>query len=282
MIREGRTGIGQLYTGLLAVVYDRLRTARHGVEADEISTVRLRPLTDTETPELLLEDALYGLELRTDDIRMLAHMLDHAMDILEEAYMTKLIYLIIADGLVLHLVTDIIEVVRARRERCEAGTREGDLRGRGKLINHIRITRALTLSEDLDEVILVLIIEVMYTVGVVPVNTEVTCSRLETCETTYGLIAVAVALRVGVLRDAPDALDGVVFLHELLDHVHIRTGRRHRNIDHLDAEVLGDTEVTVVARYRTEPLHLIKLTPWCGAHNAVGHRSRNGIIHDIQ
>ena len=38
--------IGQLYTGLLAVIYDRLRTARHGVEADEVTTVRLRPLTD--------------------------------------------------------------------------------------------------------------------------------------------------------------------------------------------------------------------------------------------
>ena len=204
---------------------------------------------------------------------MLAHMLDHAMDILEETYMTKLIYLIIADGLVLHLVTDIIEVVRARRECCETRTREGDLRGRGKLIDHIRITRTLTLGEDLDEVILILIIEVMYTVGVIPVDTEVTCSRLETCETTYGLIAVAVALRVTVLRNAPDALDGVVFLHELLDDVHIRTGRCHRNVDHLDTEVLGDAEVTVIARYRTEPLHLIELTPWCRTHDAVGHRS---------
>ena len=46
VVREGRTGIGQLYTGLLAVIYDRLRTARHGVEADEVTTVRLRPLTD--------------------------------------------------------------------------------------------------------------------------------------------------------------------------------------------------------------------------------------------
>ena len=42
---------------------------------------------------------------------MLTHVLDHTMDVLEETYMTKLIYLIVADGLMLHLVTDIIEVV---------------------------------------------------------------------------------------------------------------------------------------------------------------------------
>ena len=83
---------------------------------------------------------------------------------------------------------------------------------------------------------------------------------------------------VPVSKKSASVYKSVVILYKSI----FRAAMESRIIDHLDAEVLGDTEVTVVARYWTEPLHLIELTPWCGAHNAVGHRSRNGIIHDIQ
>ena len=42
---------------------------------------------------------------------MLLHVLHHTVNILEETNMTKLVYLIVSDGLVLYLLLNIVQVV---------------------------------------------------------------------------------------------------------------------------------------------------------------------------
>ena len=61
-----------------------------------------------------------------------------------------------------------------------------------------------------------------------------------------------VAGRVAVLRHAPHAPDAGVLAHQPLDHVHVGPVVGHRHRDHLDAEVLADGEVAVVAGHRAE------------------------------
>ena len=213
---------------------------------------------------------------------MLPHMLDHIMNILEEAHVTELIHLIMADRLIAELSLNILQIVGARGDRGDAGAREGDLRGGGELIDEVRIPRPLALREDLDQVILLLVIEVMHAVGIVPVNPEILCRGLQPRESPDRLVAVAVALGVGILRHTPDPLDALILSDQSLDKSHIRAARRHRDRNHLDSEVLRDAEVPVIARDRAEPLHLIQPAPGDIPHHTVRHGTGNGVIHHIQ
>ena len=281
-VGEGSARTGELHAGLLALVHHLLCAAVHGLKADEVAAVGLGPAADAEAAQLLLEDILYHFELGANDLRMLPHVLHHAVDVLEEAYMPQLIHLVVADGLVLHLPLDVIHVVGAGGQCGDTGAREGDLRGGSELVNHIRIAGPLALCQNLDEVILVLVIQVMDAVSIVPVNTEVLGCRLQAGKAAHRLVAVAIALGVGVLGNTPDALDGLVLPHQLLHHIHIRTCRRHGHIDHFKAEVLCNAEMPVIAGHRAEPLHLVQLAPGGIAHHAVGHGTGNGVIHHIQ
>ena len=104
---------------------------------------------------------------------MLPHVLDHAVDILEEADVAQLVHLVVTYGLHSELLLDVIEVIQRGSERRNAGAREADLGGRSKLVDKVRIARALALRENLDNRILIEVIEVMNRVGIVPVKTEI-------------------------------------------------------------------------------------------------------------
>ena len=58
---------------------------------------------------------------------MLTHMLNHTVNILKETDMTKLVYLIVTNGLMLHLILDIIQVVGAGCQCRNTGSRESNL-----------------------------------------------------------------------------------------------------------------------------------------------------------
>ncbi len=78
------------------------------------------------------------------------------------------------------------------------------------------------------------------------------------------------------------ALDGFILRDELLYHVHIRTGGIHRNRDHINPEIFGDAEMTVIPRNRAEKFHLIEAAPRRVAHDTVRISSGDRVVHDIE
>ena len=60
----------------------------------------------------------------------------------------------------------------------DAGAGETDLGCGSKLVSQIRIARSLALSQDLNEMILIVVIKMMDGVSVIPVNTEILGCRL--------------------------------------------------------------------------------------------------------
>ena len=229
-----------------------------------------------------MQDLIYGLELRADDGRVFLHMFGQPVDVLEETHVAELVYLVVADRLVLQLIQDVFHIVGRGCQRGDATSREGDLGGRRDLVDQIGISRALAFRQDLDQVVLLRVVQMMYAVSIVPEDTEVRCGRFQPREPTYSLIAVGDAGRVRVFRHTPDAFDGFVFGNEFFHNVHIRAGLCHRHRDHFDPKVFRDGKVAIVAGHRAEEFHTVQFSPGRIAHDAVCDGTGNGVIHHIQ
>ena len=115
-------------------------------------------------------------------------MFMNACKILKESYMTELIQLVMADGLDLHIFAEIVQVCFGRSHCRDTGTRETDLGSGSKFIYHIRIASLSALVQYLEKEILILVIKMMNTVSVVPVNTEIRSRRLQMRETLHRLL----------------------------------------------------------------------------------------------
>ena len=123
----------------------------------------------------------------------------------------------------------------------------------------------------------------MHDVGLIPEDLEVGRSGLHLGEALDGLIAVGVAVGVGILRHAPDALDGVILGHQFFHHVHIRAIGGHGHADQLKAELLSDGKVAVVAGHRAEELALLHLRPGAGRLREAEHIADvDQIVHQLQ
>ena len=128
MIRPCGTGGCHFNACLLRLVNDLLRAAFHSVKADEISALRSCPRRDTKAAEILIKNLLNRFELRPDNVRMLSHVLGHSVNVFKEAYMAKLIDLVISDRLVLELSPDVFQIVRRCGKRRDTAARESNLR----------------------------------------------------------------------------------------------------------------------------------------------------------
>ena len=122
----------------------------------------------------------------------------------------------------------------------------------------------------------------MYAVCVIPVDTEVFCSRFQVGKTENCLIGICDPLRIGIFRYTPDTFYCRILIYIFLDHIHIRSRRRHRDVDHLDSEMLCNTEVSVISRYRTEEFYFVQFAPRCASEYSVCHCTCNCIIHNVQ
>ena len=122
----------------------------------------------------------------------------------------------------------------------------------------------------------------MYTVGVVPHDHEVLRCGLKLCKPPDGLIAVDDAVRVGILRNTPDALDRRV-LYQGFDLIHVRARRGHIDGDQLCAEALRYAEVPVIARGRAQEFYLVQFAPgFLAVQQAVGIGLGDGVVHQVQ
>ena len=124
--------------------------------------------------------------------------------------------------------------------------------------------------------------ESVNSVGVVPHDTEIGCGRVE-CRKLFACLP-RIANPRGVAEDGhgPHALDLRIF--EKLGHgVEVRPLIRHRDVDHLEPEVLGDGEVAVISRDRADPLNGVFVFPRppriLGAKDV---RPHDQVVHDVQ
>ena len=122
----------------------------------------------------------------------------------------------------------------------------------------------------------------MDTICIIPVNTEIFCCRFQSCKTTYRFVGIGDTLRVGIFRHTPDTFDCRIVVDVFFYHIHIRTIFVHRNVDHLDAEVLCDLEVTVISRNRAQEFYFIQFAPWSAAHYTMSHGTCHRIVHNVQ
>ena len=196
--------------------------------------------------------------------------------------MAQLVHLIIADDHDREALADVLHHSFAAGQRRNACAREGDLAGRSEHEDAVLSAVLLALIQQ-DRSLDDLVRQVVDDVSLIPENFEVGSSSLHLGEAVDGLVAVGVAVGVGILRHTPDALDGIILSYQLLNNVHIRAGRGHGNADELKTELLGDGEVAVIAGYRAEELALLYLRPGTGRlgeAEAVAHRDE--VVHDLQ
>ena len=175
-VRERRTGIGQDDACFFAQLHDALCAAVKHIDADEIATVRLIPLGDAEVADIFLQHQLTQTELRLQNGAVALHEGAHTVDVVQEQHVAQLIQLIRADGGRERVLLEIADIVVARGEAGHTGARERDLGRRGK--NEDLIFRAVFNAEIVDiEQRIRRIGEVMHTIGVIPHDFEVLCSR---------------------------------------------------------------------------------------------------------
>ena len=110
---------------------------------------------------------------------MFLHMLFDTVQVLEETYMTQLVDLIMADDLYGHRFLYPVQIVLGCGDTADTCSCKTDLGGGSKFKNHVLFSVCLAHGKHLRQMILLLflIIQMMYTVGIVPVNTEIFCCR---------------------------------------------------------------------------------------------------------
>ena len=161
-------------------------------------------------------------------------------------------------------------------------TGEGDLAGGGE--HEHTVLRAVLLAlvqqnRSLDD----LLGQVVDDVSLIPEDLEIRSSGLHLGHPVNGLIAVSIAIRVGILGHAPDALDGVILGHQLLHNVHIGAIGGHGHADQLKAVLLSDGKVAVIAGHRAEELALFHLRPGAGRLREAEHIANvDEVVHQLQ
>ena len=120
-------------------------------------------------------------------------------------------------------------------------------------------------------------------VRLIPEDLEIGGGGLHLRKTLDGLIAVGVAIGVGILGHAPDALDGVILGHQIFHDVHIRAIGGHGDADELKTELLGNRKMAVIAGHRAEELALLHLRPRAGRLREAEHIADvDEVIHQLQ
>ena len=148
-IREGSSRLCHLHPCLCCLSYNIFCTAFHGVKGDEISALWCGPCSDTCSADLFLQGVFHCLKFRTKDFRVFSHVLMHTFNILEETHVSQLVDLIMTDSLDSHVLSEVSQVSRRGRNRCDSGAREADLRSGNKLVCQIRIASFFTLLQNL-------------------------------------------------------------------------------------------------------------------------------------
>ena len=101
---------------------------------------------------------LYDFKFRTENFRMFFHVLVHTYNAAEKAHMTKLVNLVVSNGLHRHMFPEIIQVSLRSSYRRNTGTREADFGCGNKFVNHIRISCFFTFIQKFQKEVLFVVI----------------------------------------------------------------------------------------------------------------------------
>ena len=129
----------------------------------------------------------------------------------------------------------------------------------------------------------------MFGIGVIPQDAEIGAGdATKACHARHHGIGVHHSVRIGILGHAPHALDQRVCLQQRFDLVHVRAFPGHRDGNHVDVEGFADGEVPVIARCRTQKLHLatggsgLTAPGRRGTAHAVIQGAGDDLIHELQ
>ena len=213
---------------------------------------------------------------------MLGHMGQDTGLILEKTDMAQLVHLVVADDHRREALAHVLHRVLAASDGGDARAREGDLARGGEHKDTVLIAVLLGLVQQnrrLDD----LIGQVVDDVRLIPENLEIGGGGLERGKAADRLVAVGVAVGVGVLRHAPDSLDGVILGDELFNHVHVGAVGAHGHGDQLKAHLLGDGKVAVIAGHGAEELAMLDLAPGLrGILETEHHADGDQVVHQLQ
>ena len=196
--------------------------------------------------------------------------------------MTQLVHLVEADDHGHHVLEDIPDVPLAGGQGSHTSARVGDLAGGAESQRPLGVARLLALVEQRGNLDL-LIGQMVNHIGVVPDDLEVGGSGLHPGQTADRLGRVAVAVGVGVDGHAPHTLDALVLLDQGLHHIHVGAVLGHGDVDHLEAEILGDAEMAVIAGHRAEELERVVVPPGTGRiHKTLTPAQVDEVVHQLQ
>ena len=196
--------------------------------------------------------------------------------------MAQLVHLVVADDHRREALAHVLHRVLTAGDGGDARAREGDLARGGEHKDTVLIAVLLGLVQQnrrLDD----LIGQVVDDVRLIPEDLEIGGGGLERGKAADRLVAVGVAVGVGVLRHAPDSLDGVILGDELFNHVHVGAVGAHGHGDQLKAHLLGDGKVAVIAGHGAEELAVLDLAPGLrGILETEHHADGDQVIHQLQ
>ena len=212
---------------------------------------------------------------------MAAHHRAHALGRAEELVVRQLVNLIGADAADARVLQVPLEVVLRGAEEAHARAREGDLRGRRHSPEAVRVAFLrcdIQNRQDFREVLG----QGVHGVGVIPHDAEIRRAGLHAGEAAGLVFRNHGAGGVSEHRHYPHALDCRI-RYQLFDGLYIRPVLLHWHCNQLEAELLRDGKVTVVARHRANPLELFFLAPRLrGIIGAEEKRPRDQVEHDVQ
>ena len=117
-------------------------------------------------------------------------MSEYSLCGLEIAHVAYLVYFIESDSLNTHYRLYLSKISVGCREYCDAGSGEAYLRGRGKIEYHILASALFTFSENIKQLIALIVIKIVYCVCVIPEDSEILCLRLKCRKASYGLVGI--------------------------------------------------------------------------------------------
>ena len=173
VVRVSGACAGEGQAAVLAQLGHTLGAAGHDVEADEVAALGVRPVGDVAAgSQLLVEGRLDGIKAGYQTAAVLCHVGQNAFLVLEEADVTQLVHLIIADDHDREALADVLHHSFAAGQRRNACAREGDLAGRGEHEDAVLSAVLLALVQQ-DRSLDDLVRQVVDDVSLIPENFEV-------------------------------------------------------------------------------------------------------------
>ena len=149
------------------------------------------------------------------------------------------------------------QVLLAAGKKGHTGARKGDLGSGSELEDRVGGAVLFTVLADAGQCRGVGV-QAVHCVGVVIHHQELFAGNFfQFGQALHRFFAVNTAGGVGKPGDTPDALDGCVPGNQFFYGIHIWPAFQHGYGNHLDAKVLTNREVAVIAGYRAEELYLV-------------------------